>query len=402
MKIAAVVKYLTLLTGFVCTSINAAPISFSENTNEGMDNALQSAFNRAVETVSPGTKPDLSLEAISPAIVATSLNNGMLSVTFDDAKIKELLEGAGIPSWNGIDEPVLLWFTSVADGSVISNPDSYEAVKSFVEAANKKSIRVMFPVMDLDDIQHVSSQTILTHNDEALKNASSRYDAKYYIAGAVNRNDSGEYEYKVNVYAVDGRSLGSAQRKGAAQEVGELLADDIVQVFINNQSSVQNDTAAAPNGLDAPSQTLPSDSLTPGAYHGFVRILVSGIENIQDYKAIQSALITFGYEASTKIRGYTQAGAIIDIPTEASPSILDGTLAHSGEFTKEGEWRYHWNRSVGKASTGRDGIGQATADRIISNPDPVKPVQTEVSDKTGASAQGVSSKNGAEVLAVSD
>lgn len=406
MKIATAVKNLSVLTGVIlsCSGVSAAPISFAEDTADGVDNALLRAFNKAVETVSPGTSASLSAQTISAAVLNTSLRNGQLSVTFDDEKVREVLNNAGITSWSGLEDPVLLWFTNVADGKVINSPDAVDAVRSFCQAAEKNGIRVMFPVMDLDDIQQVNSQTILSHNDEGLKKASARYDARYYIAGAVNREANGEYEFKVNVYDAEGKTLGSAQRKGSVQESSELLAKDVAGVFMSTLSTAQNgSTQEAPNGLDAPSEVIATDSLTPGAYQGFVRIMVSGISNIQDYKAIQGALITFGYEASTKIRAYTPEGAIIDVPTEASPSILDGTLAHSGEFTKEGEWRYHWNRSVGKASTGRDGIGAATPDRVISAPEVVKPVnKTGDENRTQSSSSAASVNNAAEVSAVSD
>ena len=71
--------------------------------------------------------------------------------------------------------------------------------------------------------------------------------------------------------------------------------------------------------------------------------------------AVRSAIITFGYEGSTRVIGYTPQGVVFLVPTSASPAILDGTLAHSGAFTKTGDWIYKYNQGSGEPDSGRDG-----------------------------------------------
>ena len=78
--------------------------------------------------------------------------------------------------------------------------------------------------------------------------------------------------------------------------------------------------------------------LGPG--DGFVRVLITGVNNIQDLNFIKSSLITFGYEATSGVSAWRPEGAVFEVPTGASPAILDGTLAHATGFSKTGDWIY--------------------------------------------------------------
>lgn len=64
--------------------------------------------------------------------------------------------------------------------------------------------------------------------------------------------------------------------------------------------------------------------------------MFTGVDNVSDYPKINKILISYGYEADISVLGYNSQGVIFLIPTGSSPSILDGTLAHAGEFTKLG------------------------------------------------------------------
>ena len=74
------------------------------------------------------------------------------------------------------------------------------------------------------------------------------------------------------------------------------------------------------------------DQFALGPGQGFVRILVTNVQNVGDYDKIKRTLITYGYSADSPIVARSAEGIIISIKTGASADILDGNLANGGDF----------------------------------------------------------------------
>lgn len=148
------------------------------------------------------------------------------------------------------------------------------------------------------------------------------------------------------------------------------MSRDVAKVLMQNISS---DTATAQNTssdeVESMTTTDPDGGIVLGPVKGGVRVMFTGVDNVSDYPKINKILISYGYEADISVLGYNSQGVIFLIPTGSSPSILDGTLAHAGEFTKVGDWIYKFNKSSGVASAG-NGVGtvtRTTTNRVTSN-----------------------------------
>ncbi|MDY6470726.1 MAG: DUF2066 domain-containing protein, partial [Succinivibrio dextrinosolvens] len=240
-----------------------------------------------------------------------------------------------------------------------------EFVKKLQGAASQNRFNIMFPVMDLDDVQQVNSQTIVSHSDELIAKASKRYDAKYFVSGVMERDSANNgYSVKWNLCDADGKSLGSGANSGDADTATSQMSAQIAQVLMNSSNTGNTAAPAAPvatsaNEADTITPVTDDGSIALGPVKGGVRVLITDIENVADYPRIKRILITYGYESDIQVLGYNSEGVIFLIPTGSSPAILDGTFTHASEFTKVAPWTYRFNESKGAAKPA-DNVGSVT------------------------------------------
>ena len=180
----------------------------------------------------------------------------------------------------------------------------------------------------------------------------------FFIVGLLNQSESGLQEVKWEVLDNKAKSLDSNISNG--ENISKDMAAGIADTLMKN---TQNTDAA-----DA------KDYFTLGAGADFVRILITNVQNVADYDKIIDILVTYGYPANSPIVARTAEGIIVEIQTGASVDILDGTLAHSGDFTKTASWTYTFNKSSGAVSAGRSGIGKGSTDLIRSTIEVKEPV----------------------------
>ena len=330
----------------------------TESLKGGVDAALLRAFQSAVSELAPGVQIDSSLRTAEQALSGVRIHSRQLEVSIDRIRLEETLKSGGHNVWSGLDEPVLMWLADVDQNSMVSGTaDTQSFVGQLAAAALRNHYSMIFPVMDLDDVQAVSVQTVLSHSDELIAKASVRYDAKFFVAGAVQQDSAASAVFKWNLYDSKGHRLGGGESRGIMEQSAAEAAGGIARVLMENTNPSGSSTAAE----EVQQQLVGDSSLQRGPGKGFVRILVTGTDNIQDYGAIISDLVTFGYGADSRLVGYTAEGAVFEVPNSSSPAILDGTLAHSSEFTKIGDWIYRFNRSKGRSRAPRSGMGPASA-----------------------------------------
>lgn len=367
MKITALLVSLLLTTEVMASEVFQKPIA------DGMDKAIIDSFRQLVSKEVIDDVSSVSIEDIKNSVSSLRLKDDYFEITFDDAKVKEIINAQGFSAWSGLSEPVLVWLASVDENSVsVLNGDSEDPIVSGLKAASSKNnYNLMFPVMDLDDVAKVNGQTILSHSDKILAKASERYEAEFFVAGALDCSvDSNEYLIKWNVYSKDGVLLGSGQNYGDAENTCSQMSRDIARILMNNlvkedeKKDLKTSAGEALNITD----TKTDGTIALGPVKGGVRILINGIDNVSDYPKITKILITYGYEADITVLGYSENGVVILIPTGSAPEILDGTLSHAGEFTKTADWTYRFNRSEGAVS--RDpsiGTVSTTVNRVKTN-----------------------------------
>lgn len=349
-------KFPYLLAAIAMTSSANAAVTVQKDVSIGMDAAIVEAFNEVASKQAIDDTGILQLDRVKDAVSSVKLNGENFEITFDENKINSVLRDSGIACWSGLSEPVLVWMTDVSsdESSIISADSTSTVMKSLIDDANASQYNLLFPLMDLDDIQNVNEQTILSHSDKILAKASSRYGVKFFISAALEKNeDVQQVTFKWNVFDDQGKILGNGENTGTTDEISKAATKEIAKVLMNNtieSQTDQNSTVIPLTSADEQqnaSDVAQEEDLSLGPVKGGVRVLFTGIDNVADYPAISKTLVMYGYESDVNVLAYQDSGVVFMIPTGSSPLILDGTLSHAGEFTKIAPWTYKYNKSHG-------------------------------------------------------
>lgn len=349
-------KFPYLLAAIAMTSSANAAVTVQKDVSIGMDAAIVEAFNEVASKQAIDDTGILQLDRVKDAVSSVKLNGENFEITFDENKINSVLRDSGIACWSGLSEPVLVWMTDVSsdESSIISADSTSTVMKSLIDDANASQYNLLFPLMDLDDIQNVNEQTILSHSDKILAKASSRYGVKFFISAALEKNeDVQQVTFKWNVFDNQGKILGNGENTGTTEEISKAATKEIAKVLMNNtieSQTDQNSTVIPLTSADEQqnaSDVAQEEDLSLGPVKGGVRVLFTGIDNVADYPAISKTLVMYGYESDVNVLAYQDSGVVFMIPTGSSPLILDGTLSHAGEFTKIAPWTYKYNKSHG-------------------------------------------------------
>lgn len=349
-------KFPYLLAAIAMTSSANAAVTVQKDVSIGMDAAIVEAFNEVASKQAIDDTGILQLDRVKDAVSSVKLNGENFEITFDENKINSVLRDSGIACWSGLSEPVLVWMTDVSsdESSIISADSTSTVMKSLIDDANASQYNLLFPLMDLDDIQNVNEQTILSHSDKILAKASSRYGVKFFISAALEKNeDVQQVTFKWNVFDDQGKILGNGEKTGTTEEISKAATKEIAKVLMNNtieSQTDQNSTVIPLTSADEQqnaSDVAQEEDLSLGPVKGGVRVLFTGIDNVADYPAISKTLVMYGYESDVNVLAYQDSGVVFMIPTGSSPLILDGTLSHAGEFTKIAPWTYKYNKSHG-------------------------------------------------------
>lgn len=121
---------------------------------------------------------------------------------FEHDKIIELLRTAGEPVWGRQRPLTLFWLATDSDGQaqlVADGTDSDER-HLFAEASSQRGIPVLFPLMDLDDLQVVNINDVRGQFVDTVATASNRYQADYFALGSIASAADG-VRYQIALYA---------------------------------------------------------------------------------------------------------------------------------------------------------------------------------------------------------
>lgn len=334
-----------------CLADDNDPFTYVGSISDGVDKALVAGYEQAAEAVAPGSEVRINARDAGK-FASVSIEGSKVIVKFDHDGLSRQLSASGAQVWSGLKDPVLVWLADAKSGKIIGGDSDDPLAVAMSGAAQKLRYSLMFPLMDLDDVQAVNVKALLTHDDAALTRASSRYKPAFYVAAAASANSDG-VDLRWDLYDQGGHKLGDGNANSSLNSAASKAASDIASVLMQNVSG--DETQSPQSGSEASGSESAAAADSIGPRKGSVRILISGIGSVSDIMAVRSAIITFGYEGSTRVIGYTPQGVVFLVPTSASPAILDGTLAHSGAFTKTGDWIYKYNQGSGEPDSGRDG-----------------------------------------------
>ena len=309
------------------------------------DDAIKEAFKSLESGITLGSSTsDFTLDQIAPAIRSLSSDaDGNLVLRFSLPMAENILKQGGITSWDGLSNPVLVWMVGLdgtqtdSDLSLVSGQNLSDFAQAILQAAPDYKYRLMFPILDLEDMQKVNVNTVLDHQDQVLMQASKRYGADYFVAAAISSvpNESG-VTLKWNLYNKDGIAIASSALSGLMDEVASLGAGDIARALMTFQQTLNQETQTTQIRVNS----ADIDLLGPG--EGFVRLRIGNVRSLEDIKKVRKAFVTYGFDGDVQVVGYDQGQFVIDVNTNSDATNLEGSMRHSGDFSYLAPWTFNF------------------------------------------------------------
>lgn len=328
-------------------------------------------------TLGMGRSTNLTIDDVAPALRSfTTDADGNLVLRFSVPMAQSIIKKKGTPSWSGLSNPILVWMAGL-DGSsggtnmsLVSGQNLSPFASAILGAAPEYKYRMIFPVLDIEEIQKVSVNTVLDHRDDVLAAASARYGADYFIAAAISSvpNESG-MTFKWNLFYKDGTLIAQSAISGLMDEVAALGAGDIARALMtyqSNQTESDEPSALSKNNVDI-------DMIGPG--DGYVRMRISNVRSLQDIKEIRNIFITYGFDGDTRVIGFDNGLLVFEVATNSEPDNLAATMRRSGEFKYLAPWTFDFVKNVSVRPSNDTFVGNSTEVRPNSriNPDLVRP-----------------------------
>ncbi len=118
-----------------------------------------------------------------------------VEVDFSARLVDQLLTDADIPIWNSNRPSVLVWMAlqnAAGERSLLTADINQDIIDSIQQFAESRGLPVIFPVLDFEDRRNLSEDTVWALDEDAIRRASSRYDADSVLSGRLHFTASGE------------------------------------------------------------------------------------------------------------------------------------------------------------------------------------------------------------------
>ena len=237
-----------------------------------------------------------------------------LVVSLDGPGIENVLRQAGAPIW-GSDRPLTLIWIAVDWGQgereIVATDDEERMPgdarsidrnrllrERVMEVAEHRGIPVLFPLVDIEDLENISFSDIWGGFDDLLLLASARYQADTVLVGRI-RTDS-PLMNRWTWYLGEQR----ASWTGTAEEVINLLADSLATRFgVDSQSPLET-----------------------------IRLTISGIESVKAYGRVQQFMDNLRGIDAVMINSVAGDRIIYDIKVQGGTERLQRALELSDMF----------------------------------------------------------------------
>jgi hypothetical protein len=114
----------------------------------------------------------------------------LMKIQYEPEDIARLLTKAGVPFWQRSRPLTLAWVTMAKENgnAEVINKDSLDVYEVIKAQSKKLGLALIFPVMDMDEINQIDAQTIHDVALPELKKASKRYAPDVLLIGQINQS----------------------------------------------------------------------------------------------------------------------------------------------------------------------------------------------------------------------
>ena len=219
-----------------------------------------------------------------------------LRLSFDPSAVARLLRDAELPVWGSNRPGVLLWIAiNDETGRRILSESDTGIVPYLVDQALERGVPLLFPILDIEDAGRISAAEVWGAFLDRVELASSRYAPDTILTGRIQQDGpdrwSGRWSYQLG----DGwQSVESAA----------FSSDALVRNMVNKLS----DELAARFAL--------------GSDRNSVRLIIEGVETVQDYAALSGYLEKLTPVLASSIVSLDGSNAEFELQTEGQYAQL--------------------------------------------------------------------------------
>lgn len=289
--------------------------------NPGIKAAIRGADRLLLEYSYAHTKQNLE-QVDSETGVVRYVPAEELVMRFAPSVVEELLRRNGEPILPRSLPVVLCWIVIDDGRSELVGPDSRpDLINALTKEADRRGVRFLLPLLDLDDSLLVSAESVWQYDLEALYEASRRYgEHSLLIARIFVSSDGkwvGDWRYELAGEVVNGDHTGSSDRELLGAIVDEIAEQQSVRFAV---FSTREDAVA-------------------------LSILIDGVDSFEDYMSVRNYLasLTAVREAKvTRVDGSAAEFAVFIDTSVASfeQEIRLGAVLQSLGRGGEGRLRY--------------------------------------------------------------
>lgn len=139
-------------------------------------------------------RADYFVQEFSYSASTTASSQYQILINYNADDINRLLKKAGVVYWGGNRPLILVWlaFTNKKnETNIIGNEDPGDLLNAMKQESKKYGIPLIFPMMDVTEMDEVSANDIDEWSIPLLKKASKRYAPDAFLIGKIDANGDG-------------------------------------------------------------------------------------------------------------------------------------------------------------------------------------------------------------------
>ena len=273
----------------------------------------------------------------------TKLANGkpqaVVELAFDKLQVNQLIRDSGLPIWGTDRAAVLVWLVEDIQGTrQIVNDDDHPMVAQIMSQADQRGMPLLWPLLDLEDQVAINAGALWGLFRDAIKNASSRYQADAVLVGRMFQDSQQLWRVEWNFWLDEVEQQWSSEGDDLAALVDPLqdrLSSSLVAKF-----ALASDIERASDDAHQ-SAILRVDQVTQFDDYVELRAMlqaIAGIQRVQLHSANGDTLEfrIFAQSHLTQVKSIVdlkrRLQPVDDIDTEQDIDLDDGPL-----------WHYQWH-----------------------------------------------------------
>jgi len=180
-------------------------------------------------------------------VTEAATGSQLMWIQFDEKAVNKLLQNNQLPVWGRTRPATLVWLAVEQDGErFLIGGNSQEEIRFAIEKeAKRNGVAVLLPLLDLEDQTKLNLTDVLNNSQEAIFQASARYQADAILVGRIGLTGGDSWQGRWILYE-GGQGLSwNAQGSYAGELVGtgvsgalEILGTRYAQVYDNTTPGV--------------------------------------------------------------------------------------------------------------------------------------------------------------------